>query len=596
MNKKIKKSALLLLSGFLLSCSYASNPGKVNSANTGKQSEVADLYQENKQPDFIIDIGQNTRGATLSVNISNQEGFSVKANQSGKVQKTTGDIHHYLIYLIKDASNTGYPPGGDPLANIVSNGGPYTVNNFGTASRSINFINVGSSGSDYYFVAVRAQDAANNDLIEPGNKSGTNWAGTVQGIAVSTTGVKVDTANQALPTPNLTVNPQLYSNAGATLLGDITINPGNNTILDSAIQESLTLTPGSGAMINIAGSNSTGGFGGDGGLATSTNARLNGPNSVAVDSIGNIYIADTSNHRIRKVDKTTGNISTIAGSGTLCPNPTTACGDGGSATSTNARLNFPSAVAVDGSFNIYIADTTNQRIRKVTSGGTISTIAGTGSQGNATTTGTLTALTTVLNNPSGIAVNSTGSNIFFSNTGNHTVRMISGTSMTNFAGSGNQGTGVIVGSVTANGNNLNSPKGLSLDSSGNVYIANTGTNCIIKVTSGNMANFAGTGVSGDAPINGSQAATSTQLNSPSGVALDSSNNAYIANTGNHTIRKVSGGIMTTIAGTGVSGNASLSNGNAKNSPLKSPNGVAVDSSGNIFIANTSDQTIREVIK
>jgi DNA-binding beta-propeller fold protein YncE len=156
------------------------------------------------------------------------------------------------------------------------------------------------------------------------------------------------------------------------------------------------------------------GFGGDGGLGIS--GQLNYPYGVAVDSSGNVYIADTSNSRIRKITASTGIISTIAGTGAAGFS-----GDGNAATS--AQLYNPYGVAVDSSGNVYIADTNTHRIRKITaSSGNISTIAGTGISGNSGDGGLATAAQ--LYNPYGVAVDSAGSNVYIADTNNHRVRKI----------------------------------------------------------------------------------------------------------------------------------------------------------------------------
>jgi trimeric autotransporter adhesin len=213
------------------------------------------------------------------------------------------------------------------------------------------------------------------------------------------------------------------------------------------------------------------GYSGDGGIATS--AKLSYPGGVAIDASGNIYIVDTGNSRIRMVTKSTGIISTVAGTGSYGYR-----GDGGIATS--ASLNFPRGVAIDASGNLYIADTDNNRIRMVTkSTGIISTVAGTGSSG--------------------------------------------------YSGDGGLATSAA----------LNYPRGVAIDASANIYIADFYNYRIRMVTksTGIISTVAGTGSSGYSGDGG--LATSAALNYPYGVAIDASGNIYIADTHNHRIRMLS---------------------------------------------------------
>ena len=323
------------------------------------------------------------------------------------------------------------------------------------------------------------------------------------------------------------------------------------------------------------------GFSGDGGPAVQ--AQLNLPGDVAVDGAGNVYVADTNNHRIRKVDPsgTTATITTIAGT-----EESGFSGDGGAAV--QAQLNLPHGVAVDGSGNVYIADTNNHRIRKVDPSGTTATIAGTGVSGFSGDSGA--AVQAQLNLPHGVAVDGSG-NVYIADTNNHRIRKVdpSGTTAT-IAGTGVSGfSGDSGAAVQAQ---LNLPHGVAVDGSGNVYIADTNNHRIRRVdSSGTTTTIAGTGVSGFSGDGG--AAVQARLNSPHGVAVDGSGNVFIADTNNHRIRRVdSSGTITTIAGTGVSG-FSGDGGPAVQAQLYLPHGVAVDGlgSGNVYIADTNNHRI-----
>ena len=320
-----------------------------------------------------------------------------------------------------------------------------------------------------------------------------------------------------------------------------------------------------------------GGFAGDGGPAVA--ARLNLPYDVAVDSSGNLYITDRNNHRIRKVDST-GTITTIAGTG-----KDGFSGDGGPAS--QAQLNFPTGVAVDGEGNLYIADAPNDRIRKVDSIGTITTIAGTGEQGFSGDGGP--ASQAQLDHPRAVAVDGEG-NLYIADRNNNRIRKVDSTgTITTIAGGG--GFGEDGGPATQV--LLNLPYGVAVDGTGNLYIADTNSDRIRKVDStGTITTIAGTGERGFSGDGGP--ATQASLNSPFGVAVDGAGNLYIADQYNNRIRRVdSTGTITTIAGTeerGFGGDG----GPATQAPLFLPTGVAVDVEGNLYIADQYNHRIRRV--
>ncbi len=318
-------------------------------------------------------------------------------------------------------------------------------------------------------------------------------------------------------------------------------------------------------IINTYAGNRTAGFSGDGGAPTS--AQFNLPLGLALDSSGNMYIADSVNQRIRKISG--GNISTVAGNGTGGYT-----GDGAAATS--AEMLNPSSVAVDSSGNLYIADTSNHVIRMVTSGGTISTIAGTNTGGYAGDGGP--AIDAELEFPTGVAVDK-GGNIYIADSGNNVIREISG---------GNINT--IVGGVA--GQLLNDPESVLVDSSGNLYISEQSGYRISKFSNGNLTVLAGNGNIGYSGDNGP--GTDASLNEPTGIALDSKGYLYLCDTINGRIRKLSpGGIITTIAGLGSPGYFG-DGGPATQALLFFPRGIAVDPSGNVYIADTDNYIVREL--
>ena len=235
-------------------------------------------------------------------------------------------------------------------------------------------------------------------------------------------------------------------------------------------------------------------------------AKFNGPHGVAVDSSGNLYVADRHNHRIRKITSA-GELSTFAGSKQGDKN----------GTGTRAQFNNPTGVAVDSSGNLYVADTGNYLIRKITPGGVVSTLAGTGTAGSADTNAA-TGTRAQFNNPTGVAVDSSG-NVYVADESTHRIRKITP------AG--------VVSTLLAR--QFNWPTGVAVDSSGNVYVGDTWTHTIRKITPGRVVTtIAGTGSGGDYDGTG----TAAQFTYPEGVAVDSSGILYVADTDNHTIRKI----------------------------------------------------------
>ena len=321
---------------------------------------------------------------------------------------------------------------------------------------------------------------------------------------------------------------------------------------------------------------------GDGGQAT--DAELGGF-GVFLNSTGNIFIADIGNDRIRKVDAGTGIITTVAGGG----RPSDRIGDGGLAT--EAMLNNPSGVSVDIFGNIFIADSDNHRIRKVDSStGIITTVVGGNIPGVKDLGDGGFATDAVLRRPFGLFVDRF-SNIFIADTNNHRIRRVDGKTgiITTVAGN-NPALFFEDGKPATMDNRLNSPLGVSVDSSGNIFIADSANSRILKVDgdTGIITTVAGTGnikflfAGDDGP------AIEAELRVPGGVFVDDLGNIFIADTENHRIRKVDGetGIITTVAGSGDT-NASFTGdgGLAIKATLRRPSGVFVDKSGNIFIAD-----------
>ncbi|WP_406429997.1 NHL repeat-containing protein [Streptomyces sp. NBC_00631] len=333
-----------------------------------------------------------------------------------------------------------------------------------------------------------------------------------------------------------------------------------------------------GTIITAAG-NGEAGFVVDGGPAVGT--KLYNPYGTAVDGAGNLYIADASNHRVRKVTPG-GIITTVAGNGQAG-----FVSDGGPAVATS--LNNPYAVAVDGAGNLYIADHSNHRVRKVTPGGIITTVAGNGQAGFVSDGGP--AVATKLHYPLGVAVDRSGI-LYIADQNNHRVRKVTPDGIiTTVAGNGQNGFVSDGGPAVAT--KLYHPWGVAVDGDGNLYIGDRYNHRVRKVTpNGVITTVAGNGTAGYVADGGPAVATS--LHYPASVAVDAAGNLYISDGHNHRVRKVTpGGTITTVAGTGVAGYIA-DGGPAVGQQLYYPYGVAVAPSGDLYIADGSNQRVRKV--
>ncbi len=331
--------------------------------------------------------------------------------------------------------------------------------------------------------------------------------------------------------------------------------------------------------INTVVGNGTAGFSGD--AAAAFAAQVNFPTSIARSANGTLYIADTFNNRIRSV-QTDGIIRTVVGTGTRGFS-----GDGAAATA--ALISPPYGVAADAAGNIYFSDSLNNMVRKVSTSGTITRIAGTGVQGYGGDGGN--AVDSLLNLPTGVAVDSAG-NVYVADTQNHRVRKIStdgkiatvlGTGQPNYDGDGKPGDQAPI----------YYPESVALDSAGNLYVADTFNHRIRKLsTAGIASTVAGNGVAafrGD----GGQAA-SASLNYPRGVFVDASGRVLIADSINNRIRMVTeNGVIRTIAGAGFFGDAG-DGGPAVLALFRYPRAVISDGSGGLLVLDTDNQRIRQL--
>jgi hypothetical protein len=345
----------------------------------------------------------------------------------------------------------------------------------------------------------------------------------------------------------------------------------NVYVADTGNETIRKITPG-GVVTTLAGLVGTEGSA-DG---TGSAAQFAGPESVAVDSAGNVYVADTGNDTIRKVTPG-GVVTTLAG---LAGSPGSADGTGSA-----ARFNGPEGVAVDSAGNVYVADTGNDTIRKVTPCGVVTTLAGlAGTEGSADGTGSAAQF----NGPEGVAVDSAG-NVYVVDTGNDTIRKVTpGGVVTTLAGlAGGPGSADGPGSAAR----FNKPKGAAVDGAGNVSVADTENSTIRKVTPcgvvTTLAGLAGT----EGSVDGTDSAA--QFDRPKRAAVDSAGNAYVADTANSTIRKVTpGGVVTTLVG--LAGSPGSADGTGSAARFNKPKGAALDSAGNVYVADAANNTIRKV--
>jgi hypothetical protein len=376
----------------------------------------------------------------------------------------------------------------------------------------------------------------------------------------------------------------------ADSFGNVYIADTNNCVIRK-VDRSGTISTFAGTPPSFA-YGATCGYGGDGGAATS--AILNCPYGVAVDKSGNVYIADTDNYRIREVTVSNGEINTVAG-GSYCVGAGAACGDGGPATSAGISQVF--SLALDGSGNVYIADAYNYEIREFSVGGNITTVAGNGTCGYSGDGGAATSAE--LAGPMAVAVDSPG-NIFIADTGNYRIRAVtvSNGKINSVAGAGSGCPGQtdsIGDGCAATSAEISSVQGVAVDSSDDIFIADLDNLAIREVTASNgiINTVAGNGL--PSFTGNGIPATNAALNTPWGATSDSAGNIYIADQYNCIVREVNATtrIITTIAGTPGSCGYSGDGGPATSAQLNWPSRVALHA-GKVYIADTWNAVVREV--
>lgn len=343
----------------------------------------------------------------------------------------------------------------------------------------------------------------------------------------------------------------------------VAVDEAGNVYVADYLNNKIRKITATGVVTTLAGSGSIGSADGTGAAASFYN-----PFGVALDVVGNVYVADAGNNKIRKIT-TAGVVTTLAGSGSI-----------GSEDGTGAAASFyyPFGVVVDLQGTVFVADNRNNKIRKITAVGVVTTLAGSGTGGSVDGTGTAASF----KSPYGVTVDVAG-NVFVADYDNHTIRKITATGVvTALAGSGSIGSA----DGTGAGANCSRPSGVAVDLAGTVYVADTNNHKIRKIIVSRVVSaLAGSTSSGLED----GTATAASFSYPYGVAVDSGGNVYVADTGNHTIRKITpAGVVTTLAGSGYV------NVNGTASSFNQPEGIAVDSGGNLYVADTGNNTIRKI--
>ena len=359
----------------------------------------------------------------------------------------------------------------------------------------------------------------------------------------------------------------------------LTLTPSRTASTLAGVPSGSTGATGVTGVTGVTGA--TGATGATGTTGTTTAyVVLANPSAIAYDASGNLYIADSRNHLVRKIS-TTNVVTTIAGNGTQSYS-----GDNSPATS--ATLDTPTGLAFDSTGNLYIADSHNNVIRKITTAtGIITRVAGNGAASFSGDNATATAAT--LFTPQAIALDSANI-LYIADTGNHRIRKVSSGIITTIAGTGKQNYSGDAGPATSA--TLDTPTALVFDASNNLYIADSHNHAVRKISGTTITTIAGNGTpsfSGDY-----NPPTSATLYNPTGIGLDPAGNLYIADTGNNRIRLIINGIIGTAIGTGIQ-NYSGDSGSAQSATIDSPRAVLADANSNLTLADTSNNAIRATI-
>jgi sugar lactone lactonase YvrE len=520
------------------------NPGGVASDSTGNV--------------YVTDSGNHTirkiTAAGVVSTFAGMAGSSGSADGSGNAARFTSP---YGI-AIDSANNLYVADSGNHTIRKITSGG--VVSTFaGTA---------GSSGSeDGSGAAARFNNPhgiaidSNGHIYVADTANHTIRSISASGMVTAFAGL----ANNSGTMDGIGTVARFYSPQGLA-----TDSAGNVYVADTGNHAIRIINPNSGVSI-FAGKPGSGDSLDGSGIA----ARFNMPRGIAIDGAGTIYVADSGNNTIRKI--TAGVVATFAGT----------AGVYGDADGSGAAAEFksPYSVATDNAGNVYVADTYNNTIRKITSAGVVSTLAGAyARQGSVDGI----AAAARFNAPYGVATDSAGS-VYVADTINHTIRKITAAGVVSTLAGSAGSSGNVDGSGAAA--LFEAPQGVATDSAGNVYVADTHNETIRKITpAGVVSTLAGT-ADNIGSVDGSGAAAG--FNGPQGVASDSAGNVYVADTFNHTIRKITpAGAVTTLAGT--AGRVGSADGSGAVARFYYPIGITTDSRGNVYVADSNNHTIRKI--
>jgi sugar lactone lactonase YvrE len=498
-------------------------------------------------------------GQATSVALNSPAGLAVDINFNLYIADT-GDS-----CVRKVANGTMTTVAGNGVASYGGDNGPAT-----SAELSFTALSVAVDGNGNLYIA----DAGNERIRKVTLATGviTTVAGTGTCCTFGGDGGPATNADLAAP-EGVAVDPQ-----GNIFITDWASFNANYAVIREVINGTISTVVGNSAL--------GAGFSGDNGPATQ--AQLSGPQTLALDGSGNLYIADQGNNRIREVSQ--GVITTIVGNGSI--------GDNGPAA--GAQLGVPFGIGLDPSGNLYIADDEALRVRKVAAAtGMITTVAGNGTAGTGAIVNGSSATSVGLNAPSAVAADQNG-NIFIADAFDFTVLEVSGGLISTFAGNGTAGYSGDTGPATSA--EIGNSFGVVADSLGNVYFSDdlettdTSQARVRVVNGGTIRTAAGNGTIETAGMTGDGGpATSATLNFPVGLAVDSLGSLYITDLYWNNIRKVSNGKISSVAGAGgLDGSFGGDGGPATSALFDNPGGVAVDSQGNIFIADTGNNRIRMV--
>jgi sugar lactone lactonase YvrE len=533
-------------------------------------------------------------GSNWSVTVSAQPAGQVctVANGSGQVSDAAVNVAEVNCATIPVAAPTYRVGGrvsglqgnalvlvnGNDTASVSANGS-FTFNQALTSGATYNVVVRTPPTGQSCTVSNGAGTAASADVSDVTVACASNTytlGGSISGL--TTSGLVL--SNNGSDTLSVAANASLFTMSQPVAYGA----SYNLTVQTQPTDLLCTLTNGSGTMgsanvtdvtvgcaaiayqVSTLAGNGTSGYV-DGSAAT---AQFRNVFGVAVDGSGNTFVADTGNHSIRKITSD-GTVSTLAGNGT------SGFADG---SASNARFSSPQSVAVDRNGNVFVADSNNSRIRKIAPDGTVSTLAGNGAAGFADGAGTAARFSY----PSSIAIDGAG-NLYVADTNNNRIRKIlpDGTVNT-VAGSGTQGS-ADGGSTTAQ---FNYPRGVAVDSSGIIFVADTSNYRVRKIAlDGTVSTFAGS-TRGYAEGSG----TAAQFSEIYNLAVDTSGNVLVPDLSNSRIRKISpDGTVSTRAGSGVRG---FADGDASTAQFSYPIGVAVDAAGTVFVADYLNSRIRKI--